>query len=133
MKPIFLGLCLLAATSSAFAQPQTPATLANTGGVALSAQPQTVSLKQLMARAQPALLNLRAPLNGETQMMAVAWGKDGVLLSSTQNGFVLKTVARNGQRFTAARRWFPPRPLRLCASRTRCKSCRLPRWAMMRS
>ena len=91
MKPIFLGLCLLAATSGAFAQPQTPATLANTGGVALSAQPQTVSLKQLMARAQPALLNLRAPLNGETQLMAVAWGVDGVLLSSTQNGFVLKT------------------------------------------
>ena len=91
MKPIFLGLCLLAATSGALAQPQTPASLIDTDGVALSAQPQTVSLAQLVTRARPALLNLRASLNGETQIMAVAWGKDGVLLSS-QQGYTLKTL-----------------------------------------
>ena len=92
MKPIFLGLCLFAATSGALAQPQTPASLADTGGVALSAQPQTIALAQLAASARPALLNLRAPLNGESRVMAVAWGKDGVLLAS-QNGFALKTFA----------------------------------------
>ncbi len=91
MKPIFLGLCLLTATSGAVAQPQTPASLANIGGAALAAQPQTIALAQLAQRGQPALLNLREPLNGETQVMAVAWGKDGVLLSS-QNGFTLKTL-----------------------------------------
>ena len=49
MKPIFLGLCLLSAgtVALALAQPQTPNALADTGGVALSAQPQTVSLAQL--------------------------------------------------------------------------------------
>ena len=92
MKPIFLGLCLLAATSGALAQPQTPNALSDTGGVALSTQSQTVSLKQLAQRGQPALLNLRTPLDGVKQVMVVAWSKNGALLS--MNGaFPLKTLA----------------------------------------
>ena len=90
MKPILLGLSLLAATPCALAQPQTPAPLAALGD-ATAVQAQTVTLAQLAKRGQPALLTLKAPLNGETQVMALAWGKDGVLLSS-QNNFSLQTL-----------------------------------------
>lgn len=91
MKPFFLGLCLLGTGTLAIAQPQTPAPLSAVGGATLAAQSQTVSLAQLAKRGQSALLNLREPLNGSKGALAIAWGKDGVLLS-VDGGFSFQTM-----------------------------------------
>ena len=73
------------------AQPQTPDPFAAFTGVPVASQKQSVSLAQLAKRGQPALLSLREPLNGAKDVMAVAWGKDGVLLS-LDNAWLLKTL-----------------------------------------
>ena len=92
MKPLSLGLCLLSASTCAVAQPQTPDPFAALVGAPVASQNQTVSLAQLAKRGQPALILLKTPLNGATQVMVVAWGKDGVLLL-IDNAYLFKPMA----------------------------------------
>ena len=89
MKPFLLGLCLLSCGTCVLAQPQTADPFAALVGAPVASQNQTVPLAQLAKRGQMAL---RQPLNGATQAMAVAWGKDGVLLSFG-DGFTFQTMA----------------------------------------
>ena len=90
MKPFLLGLCLLACGTGVLAQPQAEPFAAFVDAPVAS-QSQTVPLSQLATRGQPALLTLRQPLNGATQAMALAWGKEGVLLS-IEGGFLFQTT-----------------------------------------
>ena len=92
MKPIFLGLCLLSSGTVVLAQPLADPFAAFVAAPVVS-QRQTVSLVQLAKIGKPALLNLREPLNGSKSAMAIAWGKDGVLLS-VDGAFVFQTMAQ---------------------------------------
>ncbi len=92
MKPFLLGLCLLSCGTCVLAQPQTADPFAAFVGTPVASQNQTVPLAQLAKRGQMALLLFRQPLYGVNQAMAVAWGKDGVLLS-VGDGFTFQTMA----------------------------------------
>ena len=88
----FLITCCLATSTLALAQPQRPNPFAAFTDAPVASQLQTVSLAQLAKREQPALLSLQQPLNGAKQVMAVAWGREGVLLA-VDNAWLFKPMS----------------------------------------
>jgi peroxiredoxin Q/BCP len=96
MKPFFLGLCLFSSATLAFAQPPVANPVANPFSpftdAPVASRSQKVSLAQLSQNGGLALLSLRQPLNGAKQAMAVAWGRDAVLLSM-DGAFQLMSLA----------------------------------------
>ena len=80
MKPVFLGLCLVAASAVARAQPQLPDPSALFVGTPVVSR--TATLSQLASRGQTVELMLRQPFNGAKHAMVKAWGRDSVLLIS---------------------------------------------------
>lgn len=92
MKRFILGLCLLSSASLTFAQPPqlSPFSVLSDAPVATRAQKAPLSL--LARNRQMALLSLRQPLNGADKALAVAWGRDAVLLS-VEGGFLLKPLS----------------------------------------
>ena len=91
MKRLLI-LCCLATSTIALAQPQTPNPFAAFTDAPVAAQQQTVSLAQLAKMGQPALLSLHQPLNGAKQVMAIAWGREGVLLV-VNNAWLFKPMS----------------------------------------
>ncbi len=81
MKPHLFGLSLLLLSPLAHAQPQAANPFALLSDAPVAARSQKVSLAQLAAGRQMALLSLRAPLNGAKQVLVAAWGRDAVLVS----------------------------------------------------
>jgi peroxiredoxin Q/BCP len=82
MKPFLLSLCLLASSTSILAQPVVPNPFASFYGVPVTSRTQKASLLQLAQNGQMAHLSLRQLLNGATHALVVAWGREGVLLST---------------------------------------------------
>ncbi len=92
MKPFLIGLCLFSSATLAFAQPQNANPFAAFTAVPVASRLQKVSLSQLSQNGGLALLSLRQPIGGAKQVMAVAWGRDAVLLS-VDGAFQLKPLA----------------------------------------
>ncbi len=91
MKSLFLGLCLLLCGTSVLAQPQAINQFSEFVDTSIASQNQALSILQLAERGSVALLSLRRPLNGSELAVAVAWGKDGVLLL-TEGNFTFQTL-----------------------------------------
>lgn len=91
MKPLFLGLCILFPATLVLAQPQQTNTFSLLSDAPVASRLQKVLLAQLAQKGQMASLFLRQPLDGSNKVLAVAWGRDVVLLS-IDGAFQLKTL-----------------------------------------
>ena len=81
MKSFLLAFAVLVATAPSWGAPKKSDELTAFYGASVAVQSERLNFAQLRSRQEAAVLSLRQPLEGQTQVAVIAWGRESVLLS----------------------------------------------------